>query len=263
MSSTTSAARAIADVTEGTILASVDIMVPAERVFAALSDGNEITRWWGNPAIYTTTSWETDFRVGGRWRADGVGADGVPFYVEGEFIEIERPHRIVQTWEPQWDQGNRTTVTYQLSPIEGGTRLVARHEGFKGRPEMCQQHSDGWAMVLGWLAADIGPKPQPDTAKYFVARLLAPRPDFATSLSDEEMAVMQAHMAYWRPKMQEGKVLVLGPVNDPRGSWGLGLMRVESEEELLELQSHDPAITSGRGLSYENLPMFRAVWKQN
>jgi hypothetical protein len=37
-------------------------------------------------------------------------------------------------------------------------------------------------------------------------------------------------------------------------------MRVESEAELLDLQSRDPAVLSG--LSYENLPMFRAVWRQ-
>jgi len=263
MSSTAGAARAIADVTEGIILASVDIMVPPERVFAALSDGNEISRWWGSPAAYTTDSWTTDFQVGGRWRADGTGADGVPFFVEGEFLEIDRPWRIVQTWEPQWDAGNRTTLTYQLSPIQGGTRLVVRHDGFKGRPESCQSHGDGWIKVLGWLAADIGPKPEPDTAKYFVARLIGPRADFARTLSAEEMAMMMAHARYWQPLMAAGKVIALGPVNDPAWTYGLGILRVDSEEELLELQSNDPAILLGNGgTHYENAPMMRIAYRQ-
>ena len=237
-----SSARAIADVTEGTILASVDIMVPPERVFTALSDGAEIARWWGAPDVYTTERWTTDFRVGGRWRADGKGADGAPFFVEGEFIAIERPWRIVQTWEPGWTPGLKTTITYQLSPIAGGTRLVVRHEGFGDNAQSCEGHSEGWVRVLGWLVAGIVPKPAPapDTAKYFLARLLGPRPDFATTLTPEERAMMQAHAIYWQQHMATGKVLVLGPVNDPKGSWGLAVMRVTSDAELRELQKPRP-----------------------
>ena len=153
MSTAPGAARAIADVTAGSILASVDIMVPPERVFAALSDGNEIARWWGAPDLYTTDRWTTDFRVGGKWRADGTGADGKPFFVEGEFLEIDPPWRIVQTWEPGWDQGLRTVIRYQLSAIDGGTRLVLRHEGFGERRDSCEGHANGWVRVLGWLSA--------------------------------------------------------------------------------------------------------------
>lgn len=259
----TSPARAIADVATGTILASVDIMVPPERVFAALSDGNEITRWWGAPDVYTTDSWTTDFRVGGRWRADGKGADGKPFFVEGEFIEIDRPWKIVQTWEPGWTPGLRTTITYSLSAIEGGTRLVVRQEGFGERRESCEGHANGWIRVLGWLAADIGPKPGPDPHKYFIAKLIGPRPDFARTLSADEMTMMLAHVRYWTPLMEQGKVLALGPVNDPNWTYGIGVMRVDSEEELLELQRHDPAITMANGAThYENAPMFRIAYKQ-
>jgi uncharacterized protein YndB with AHSA1/START domain len=260
MSSSAGAARAIADVTGGTILASVEIMVPPERVFAALSDAEEITRWWGHPDAYRTEKWTTDFRVGGRWRADGRGADGVPFHVDGEFLEIDPPRRIIQTWQPSWASGPATTVTYDLKVIPGGTRLLVRHDGFKGNEEACASHADGWIMVLGWLADDISPKPPPDTAKFYVARLLGSRPNFRTTLSAEELAMMQRHIAYWQPLMGQGKVLALGPVDDPKGSWGLALMRVESEAELRDLQSRDPAVLGG--LRYENLPMARAVWRE-
>lgn len=264
MTSSAGAARAIADVNGGTILASIDIMVPPERVFAALSDGGEISRWWRSPDAYTTDRWITDFRVGGRWRADGKGADGKPFFVEGEFLAIEPPWRIVQTWEPGWSPGLRTTLAYQLSAIEGGTRLVVRHEGFKDRPDSCNDHANGWIRVLGWLAADIGPKPRPDTAKYFLSRLLGPRPDFARSLSAEEMAMMQAHVGYWAPQLEAGKVIALGPVNDPNWTYGVAIMRVDSEAELLELQRHDPAIVLGKGaMRYENAPMPRISYRMD
>jgi uncharacterized protein YndB with AHSA1/START domain len=261
MSSSAGAARAIADLSAGTILASVDIMVPPERVFGALSEAEEITRWWGHPDAYRTEKWTTDFRVGGHWRADGRSADGEPFHVAGEFLEIVSPHRIVQSWQPSWATGPATTVTYDLKAIPGGTRLLVRHDGFKDNEQACASHADGWILALGWLTDDIAPKPAPDTMKFYVARLLAPRPEFRQTLSAEEIAMMHRHIAYWRPLMAAGKVLALGPVDDPKGSWGLALMRVETEAELLALQAHDPAVLGG--LTYENLPMARAVWRDD
>ena len=263
MTSISGAARAIADVTEGTILASVDIAVPPERVFAALTDGNEIARWWGAPDLYTTDRWVADLRVGGRWRADGTGRDGKPFFVEGEFLEIDAPHRIVQTWEPGWTLGLKTTITYQLTVIAGGTRLVVRQEGFKGKPDSCQGHSEGWVRVLGWLVSFVTPKPAETTdhSLYFFARLLSERSSFMTDMSEDERQMMRAHGAYWLSKQAEGKMLLFGPVADPKGGWGLGVFRVSSEAELHELQSHDPAILGQRGLYYENLPMPRVIFR--
>jgi uncharacterized protein YndB with AHSA1/START domain len=264
MSPTPNAARAVADPTDGIILASVDIAVSPERVFAALTDGGEIIQWWGDDAVYRTTSWSSDLRVGGKWRAEGISAEGSPFYVQGEFLEIDAPRKLVQTWQPEWDGGATTTLTYTLAPTEAGTRLTLRHEGFKGRPQSCQGHSDGWQMVLGWLARHVAPTPQPaaDTAKYYFVRLLPPRPDFPQTMTPDERAVMGEHGQYWRQRMAEGKVVAFGPVNDPRGGWGLGLIRVETDAALLDFQDHDPAILSGRGFSYESLPMFAAVWQR-
>lgn len=261
MSTAAGATRAIADVMEGIVLATVDIMVPPERVFAALSDGNEISRWWGSPDLYTTDKWIADFRVGGKWRADGTGAGGKPFFVEGEFLEIERPWRIVQTWEPGWDPGLMTVVRYQLSAIDGGTRLVVRHSGFGERRESCEGHSNGWVRVLGWLTSHLSPKPEPEPALYFLARLLPPRPSFMMDMSAEDRQMMREHSAYWRGHQEAGKMLIYGPVADPGGGWGMGVMKVSSEAEMRELQAGDPAIRSGRGLRYENLPMLAAVYR--
>jgi|GEM_PF-127209 len=261
---TIATARAVADVTEGTILATVDIMVPPERVFAALSDGSEIAKWWGAPDLYVTDSWTADFRVGGRWRADGTGADGKPFFVAGEFLEIDPPWRIVQTWEPGWSPGLKTVIRYQLAAIEGGTRLVLRHSGFGDWRESCEGHANGWVRVLGWLTGYLLPEPAepaPAPALHFLVRLLPPRPDFMMTMSAEDRQMMGEHGAYWRRQQAAGKMLVFGPVADPKGGWGVGVMKVGSVEEMVELQRNDPAILGNRGLSYENLPMLSAVYR--
>src|SRR5262249_33178234 len=98
------AARAVADVTQGTVLARVDIAAPPERVFRALTT-EEVTRWWGADDMYRTLQFSIDLRPGGRWRSEGKGADGSPFSVEGEVVEVDPPRRLVQTWKPSWEEG--------------------------------------------------------------------------------------------------------------------------------------------------------------
>jgi uncharacterized protein YndB with AHSA1/START domain len=50
----------MADVESGTILASLEIAAPPERVFRALTSADEIVRWWGADEVYRTTSWRKD-----------------------------------------------------------------------------------------------------------------------------------------------------------------------------------------------------------
>jgi uncharacterized protein YndB with AHSA1/START domain len=144
------AAHAIADVANGMLLATVDIAAPAERVFRAITS-DEILNWWGSPDTYRTTKWIGDLRVGGAWRTEGVSKDGKPFAVDGEFLEIDPPQKLVQTWRADWDGKNLTTITWRLEAIDGGTRLTLRHDGFAGRKQACEGHTQGWARVLDLL----------------------------------------------------------------------------------------------------------------
>ena len=63
-----SSARAVADLVEGLILASVEIAAPPERVFQALAS-KEVCNWWVRPGVFDTREWMGDVRAGGRWRA--------------------------------------------------------------------------------------------------------------------------------------------------------------------------------------------------
>jgi uncharacterized protein YndB with AHSA1/START domain len=123
-----SRARAIADVTEGQILASVDIAAPPDRVFRALTS-KEITDWWVRAGVFDTTEWTGDVRVGGRWRSSGI-ARGQPYALEGEYLEIDPPRKLVHTWRRVGTQDAPTTVTYLLERVDGGTRLTLKHAGF-------------------------------------------------------------------------------------------------------------------------------------
>jgi uncharacterized protein YndB with AHSA1/START domain len=142
-------ARAIADPAERRILASVEIGVSAERVFRALAS-KEILGWWVRPGVFNTTKWVGDVRVGGRWRASGIGR-GRPYVLEGEFLEIDPPRKLVHTWHPAGAPGEATTVTYLVESFHGGRRLTLRHSGFASR-EVCGNTAIGWETSFERLA---------------------------------------------------------------------------------------------------------------
>lgn len=257
MKAKSSSARSVADVAQGTILARIDIAVPPERVFRALTT-DELSKWWGSADMYRVTAFQIDLRTGGAWRSEGVGADGTPFHVGGKVLELDPPRKLVQSWEPSWEpDAPATTVAYLLDPIATGTRLTVRHSGFGQRTASCESHASGWERVLSWLSGHFSPAPE---RRYFLCRLLPARPSFMMDMSAEERAVMMAHAQYWSGKLAEGSVVAFGPVADPAGGWGVGIVAARDEAELREFQSEDPAIKSNIGLRYETLPMLTAVY---
>jgi len=79
----------------------------------------------------------------------------------------------------------------------------------------------------------------------FLFRLIPPRPDFAQTMTAEEQSAMAGHMEYWQQLLRDGKVVVYGPVADPEGVWGLGVLRAEDRAEVLALGERDPTVTAG------------------
>ena len=143
-----SAARAVADLSAGLLLASVEIRATPERVFKAIAS-EEIAKWWGSKETYRVTKWTGELKVGGSFRSEGIGSDGKTFVVSGEFLEIDAPKKLVHTWRYDWGD-SKTTITYRLEAIDGGTRLTIRHEGFRDAKD-CAEHATGWERVFTWL----------------------------------------------------------------------------------------------------------------
>lgn len=95
--------------------------------------------------------------------------------------------------------------------------------------------------------------------KYFFLKLNPPRSTFAMDMTEEERNIMLLHVAYWSVYVNNGTAIVLGPVLDPKGVFGIAVAEVESEEQLNEIIAGDPA----NGLNkYEIYPMARAVYKK-
>src|SRR5262249_6853307 len=128
MSKVENRVRAVADLEEGLILATAEIAATPERIFQALAS-TEVCAWWVRPGVFDTREWAGDVRVGGRWQASGIG-NGHPYTIGGEFLEVDRPRKLVHSWHAVGAPGTPTTVALRLEPIDGGTRLTLRHSGF-------------------------------------------------------------------------------------------------------------------------------------
>jgi uncharacterized protein YndB with AHSA1/START domain len=115
-------ARAVADTVQGHLLASVELAAAPERVFRALAS-KEVTDWWVRAGVFDTRDWAGDLRIGGRWRASGI-ARGRPYEIEGEFLEIDPPRKLVHTWHLVGTPDAPTTVAYDLERTDGGTRVT-------------------------------------------------------------------------------------------------------------------------------------------
>ena len=79
----------------------------------------------------------------------------------------------------------------------------------------------------------------------FVLRLIAPRPDFAQTLTESEREIMGRHAAHWSPYLERGDMVVFGPILTEDDSYGLAVVETEDEQALREFAAQDPVVTTG------------------
>jgi uncharacterized protein YciI len=93
---------------------------------------------------------------------------------------------------------------------------------------------------------------------HFFCKLIAPRPTFAMDMNDDEKALMQQHVAYWMGMLNDGAVTVFGPVMDPKGPYGMGIVEGADEAEVRRRTDADPVMKADIGFKVEIMPM-RAI----
>jgi len=134
------------------IVSEIQIAAPPQRVFEALVNPSQVVQWWGQAGIYRCTKFETDLRIGGKWRSLGIDGHGRPFEIAGEYLEVDPPRLLSSTWRATWTGDVETKVRWELEPVEAGTLVRIRHSGFAAHPELSQAYR-GWPRMLTWLRA--------------------------------------------------------------------------------------------------------------
>src|SRR5579863_1366626 len=123
----------------------------AERVFDAWLDASNVGKWLFATPGGKMVKVEVDARVGGKYLIV-ERRDGKDFEHSGEYLEIDRPRRLVFTFgDPFFIM---TKVTIDIARSNSGCDLTLTHEGI-----LVEYESDtikGWTMILEGLSTTIG-----------------------------------------------------------------------------------------------------------
>ena len=130
------------------------IRVNAQRVFEAWTTPQQLLAWWGPSGVVCTRA-EIDLRVGGKYVLGNQMPNEETILIEGEFLVVEPPERLVYTWKTQGPghteqlaSSERVTVTFSSFGEE--TEIVVVHENIL-TPELHEGHSLGWSGCLDGL----------------------------------------------------------------------------------------------------------------
>jgi uncharacterized protein YndB with AHSA1/START domain len=127
---------------------------PRELVFACWTDPEHLQHWQGAPRGFTVPFSESDIRPGGFFRICLRSAEGIDRWIEGGYLEIVKPERLVytHTWlDADKKRGQETLVTITFLERDGKTELTLRQTGFTS-VESRDGHKYGWSSALDVLA---------------------------------------------------------------------------------------------------------------
>ena len=119
-----------------------------ESVFRALTDADELTRWWPTGA-------ESDPRSGGafEYRFEFSQEPERNHVYSGTYYEISPNRRLAYPWQGKLGE---TRVEVTVEPAHGGTEVRLVHSGLGDGEEWVewrQLHLDGWSFFLDNLKA--------------------------------------------------------------------------------------------------------------
>lgn len=118
-----------------------------EDVFDAWTDPEQVALWYGPEGFNKTDIHSFDVREGGAYSLTMNAPDGGKHKLRGTFKKIERPRKLVLTW--QWEGGegdmggDETLVTVELADVGGKTEMVFTHSGFATEAAK-NNHNQGW-----------------------------------------------------------------------------------------------------------------------
>ncbi|WP_238420680.1 SRPBCC domain-containing protein [Gordonia sp. 'Campus'] len=125
-----------------------------EQVFDAWTTPTLFATWWGGSAIEVPIdSVSLDARAGGTWTATMILGENMPeFHWRGEYLEVERPSRLVLTMTDE-PGAEREVLTAEFAAVDGGTELRFSQTGGNISPEDYVHAADGWRRAFEALEA--------------------------------------------------------------------------------------------------------------
>ena len=132
--------------------------VAPEQVFDAFLDKKMIGRFMFGPEIRDEEiiSLQNDPWVGGTF-SYVVRRQGKTFDHTGEYIEIDRPRRLVFTWTVKEDPANsQSRIVIGILPVIDGCELTLTHEMPRGQEDFVEQGKAAWGKMIDKLTEILG-----------------------------------------------------------------------------------------------------------
>jgi uncharacterized protein YndB with AHSA1/START domain len=119
-----------------------------ERVFKAWTNKKDFMSWYG-PEGFTVPFCEIDVRVGGAWRACIKSPQGEEYWMQGKYLELTSPSRLVFTYEDGSGKPimSETVVTINFNKVGNKTEMVFRQTNFPTE-ELRDSHFGGWSSAF-------------------------------------------------------------------------------------------------------------------
>jgi len=110
------------------ILITREFDAPADLLFEAWTTPELVKRWWAGTRGEVTSA-QIDRRVGGAWRWVMTANGGFEVAFSGDYLEIDRPHRIVRTevFEMVPDAKSISTITFEEANGVTTLRILGRY----------------------------------------------------------------------------------------------------------------------------------------
>ncbi len=74
---------------------------------------------------------------------------------------------------------------------------------------------------------------------------------------------MQKHSEYWQMFTDKGAVILVGPVLDPEGAWGVGVIEVDDDNAAQTLADNDPVIKANAGFRAAVMPIPSLILRKS
>jgi uncharacterized protein YndB with AHSA1/START domain len=130
------------------------LTAPPDVVFDEWTVAASLAEWMC-PRPARCLSVEADPRVGGALGFD-IEEAGSTFRVSGNYLTLERPHRVAFTWScSTWpDPTIQTIVTVTIEP-DGAEASIMTIEHELLPPALVRQHAHGWAVISTQLETHL------------------------------------------------------------------------------------------------------------
>jgi uncharacterized protein YndB with AHSA1/START domain len=122
-----------------------EIAAPAQELFDAWLDPAKLAVFM-RPSDTKRSAVKVDPRVGGAFEVVMHTPSGTVPHT-GTYREIDRPRRLVFTWNSPYALHNDSLVTVEFRPAGKGTEIVLTHEGLPTK-EAVSGHTKGWSDIL-------------------------------------------------------------------------------------------------------------------